>query len=189
MQNKLLLALSAAALLTCSARAQDNSIATPTTPAPAVQAAQVPQQPQPAQSVTQAAPTPNQVIYAPRLPSPNELTSAASAQGLTVEQINQTSNQVTVIYRNGSGQTNTVAYQLLPTAGAAPTTVVAPTAPPTVIYRTVPTTVYYDTYDPYWPRYYYPPVSLSLGFGFYHGWGGFHGGYRGGWHGGGHHWR
>lgn len=208
MQNKLLTLLCAAAvLLATGARAQDNTIATPSTPAPAVQQA-APQQTaqpapqQPAQApaapvaqapVAQVAPTPNQIIYSPRLPSPSELTSAAQAQGQTVEQIIQSSSQITVVYRAANGQTNTVAYQLLPTAGVATTaTVVTPA--PTVVYQTVPTTVYYEpyyrTYDPFWDDYWSPPVSLNFGFGYYHGWGG---GYRGGWHdgwrGGGHHWR
>ena len=61
---------------------------------------------------------------------------------------------------------------------------------PTVYYAPAPAprVVYYDDYSsryyyslPY-PRYYYPPVSIGLGFGFRSG--GFHGGYHGGGHGG-----
>lgn len=190
MQNKILSVLVAATLVTCGARAQDATIATPTSPAPATQ--------QPAAVATpQAMPAPNQIIYAPRLPSANELTSAAAAQGLSVEQINQTSNQITVVYRNSNGQTNTVSYQLLPTGApttTTTTTVIAPNpaptvvyqTPPTVVYETSPSVVYYDTYRPYYRPYYYPPVSLSFGFGYYHGghgWGGHGGGWgHGGWH-------
>lgn len=181
MHTKLLPVLIAGALLTVSARAQDPAVATPTPAGP--QAA--PQQVQSVPPAQAAAPAPNQVIYSPRLPSPAELTSAAAAQGLAVDQISQTANQVTVVYRNNAGQVNTVAYQLLPTGANTTTTVVVPSPAPTVVYQTAPSVVYYDTYGPYWPRYYYPPVSVSLGFGYYHGWG--HGGYyRGGW---GHHWR
>jgi len=175
MHIKLFPVLVAGALLTVAARAQDSAVATPTSPAATQQQAQA--QPAVSQAV---APTPNQVIYSPRLPSPAELTSAAAAQGLTVEQVSQTASQVTVIYRNNAGQLNTVAYQLLPTNGV-PATVVAPTPAPTVVYQSPPSVVYYESYAPYWPRYYYPPVSVSLGFGYYRGWG------RGGW--GGHHWR
>ncbi len=195
MQNKFLPVLVAATLFTCGARAQDATATTPVqTPQPMTPpTAQVaPTAPIAQAAPAQTAPTPNQIIYSPRLPTPAELTSVASAQGMTIEQISQTSNQVTVIYRLANGQANTVAYQLLPTSTApAPTTVVVPsqaptvvyqTQSPTVIYQTVPSTVYYyDTYTPYYyPRYYYPPASIHLGFGYYRGWGG---GYYG------HHWR
>lgn len=187
MQNKILPVLIAATLGVCGARAQDTGIVTPSSPAPAAQQqAATAQQPQ---VVMQAqAPAPNQVIYSPRLPSPTELTNVAAAQGLTVEQISQTATQVTAVYRYPNGQTNTVAYQLLPTSSApASTTVVVPGQPTTVIYDQTPRVIYYDRYD-YWPRYYYPPVSLSLGFGYSGGWG--RGGHWGGGHyGGGHRWR
>lgn len=146
-----------------------------------------PAQQAPAAPQVQTAPAPNQIIYSPRLPTAAELTSVAAAQGVTVEQISQTANQVTVITRNSSGQTNTVAYQLLPTPGmAAPAsaTIVAPaptvvTPAPTIVYQQAPQVIYYETREPYWPRYYYrPPVSLHLGFGFSH--------YSGGGHWGGH---
>lgn len=65
------------------------------------------------------------------------------------------------------------------------------TVAPTVTYvQTVPQTVYYTEpyYQPnYYPAYgygYYPPVTLSFGWGWGGGWHG--GGYGGGWHGGGH---
>jgi hypothetical protein len=136
--------------------------------------------------VTQAAPAPSQVIYSPRLPTAAELTSIATAQGLSVQQITETSAQITAVYKNNAGTLTTIAYQLLPTGNVPATAaaVVAPSAPPTVVYETSPRVVYYRSYDPYyydpfWPRY-YPPVSLSLGFGYY----------RGGWGGGhSHHWR
>jgi hypothetical protein len=136
--------------------------------------------------------TPNQVVYAPRLPSVMDLTSAAAAQGLTIEKIEQTSTQIMAVYRYANGQINTVAYLLLPTAGAAAIPVAtipvpAPsTPPPAVVYATAPRVVYYDEdygYGPaYYPNYWYPPVAFRVGLGFnynygYHG--GFGGGYRG----------
>jgi hypothetical protein len=157
---------------------------------------------------TTAAPQPTQVVYSPRLPSAAELSNVAAAQGLTIDKIIQTATQMTLVYRTANGQTNTVAYMLLPAAGNAPasapatvstTTVAAPTTPapqvvytpapaaPQVVYYSAPAPVYYSPY--YYPTYYaspwYTPVSVSLGFGF-----GYYGGnyYRGGghYHGGGH---
>lgn len=127
-----------------------------------------------------AAPTPNAIVYVQSLPSPAELSKAAAAQGLSIAQINQTSDQVTVVYKSASGETNTIAYRPLSAVGAAPAaattsqTVVVPSTPApstTVVYSTP---VY--TYDPYWyPGWgWYPPVAVSLGFG---------------WHGGGWGWR
>ena len=140
--------------------------------------------------------TPNQIVYAPQLPSVTELTNAAAAQGLAIDKIEQTNAQITVVYRNANGQTNTVAYLLLPAAGTAgivanpvatpstppPTAVYAPTSP-TVVYEPAPQSVYYDYYGPgYYPYYWYPPVSFRVGLGFgYHS--GFHGGFRGGYRG------
>ncbi len=179
----------AAGFITLGASAQ---VATPTPLAPAAD--------------TQAALQPSQLVYSPRLPSAVELTNVAGAQGLTIDKIVQTTSQMTVVYRNASGQTNTVAYVLLPSAGGpvipVPATVSAPATPaPQVVYAPAPTTqvVYYAPepapapvyyYDPfYYPSYYngwYAPVALSVGFGIgYHsGWHG-GGGWRGG-HGGGH---
>lgn len=153
---------------------------------------------------TQAAQQPSQFVYAPRLPSAVELTNVAGAQGLTIDKIVQTTAQMTVVYRNASGQTNTVAYVLLPSSGGptaqTATVVSAPATPaPQVVYAAAPTTqvVYYTPapapapayyYDPfYYPSYYsgwYAPVALSVGFGYYsgghyHGGGGYHGGGRG----------
>lgn len=187
MKTKILLPfVFAAALAVTGARAgaaDDPSAAPAATPAPADTEATTPA---PAVSM----PTPNQILYVPRLPSAQELANAAAAQKVGIEQMLQTSAQITVVYKYANGQTNVVAYQLLPTANVA-----QPTPAPKVVYRTAPPRVVYYS-DPYWapsyayyPDYYwYPPVSLSLGFGY--GWGGhFHGGYRGGFHGGhgGHH--
>jgi hypothetical protein len=137
-------------------------------------------------------PTPNQIIYIPQLPNPGELANAAVAQGISVEQINQTSTQITVVYKYANGQINTICYQLLSTAGAAPA--VAPTAmtvvpaTTTVVYATpAPTYYYYDPYRYSWP--WFAPISIGLGFdlghGFYHGgYGGFRSrGFNGGFHG------
>ncbi len=178
MQNKLLPVLILAAAAASGLRAQDSGVATPA-PMQAAPAAQ--------DQALQTAPTPNQVIYAPRLPTASEVSAVAAAQGLTIVQISQTSTQVTVITRNSAGLLNTVAYQLLPTSTApAPTTttVVTPAPAPTVIYETAPQVIYYDSAPYYYgPRYYSPPVSLSFGFGYSH----FSGGH-GGWHGGGRGW-
>ena len=146
------------------------------------------QTPAPAVDVS-AAPQASQVVYSPRLPSAAELTNVAAAQGLTIDKIIQTSSQMTVVYRSASGQTNTVAYMLLPAAGAGSTVAVATTTPaPTVVYAqptyVASAPVYY--YDPfYYPAYYagpwYGPVSIGVGWGFGFR-GGFHGGGFRGWH-------
>lgn len=127
----------------------------------------------------------NQIVYQPRLPSPAELTAAAAAQGLTVERIVQSANQVIAAYRNVSGQLFTVAYQTLPPSGSAPAPTVVPAnpapavvhvAPPPAVYETAPRVIYYDDPDYYYyPRYYYPPVSFGFGFGYRS----FHGGHFG----------
>lgn len=194
MQNKFLPVLVAVTVLTVGARAQNPGVAVPASNAPVVQTPTPAgdmnyEQPAPAPvaAAPQTAPVANQTIFAPRLPTPQELTSAAAAQGLTVEQINQGASQIIVVYRHASGQTNTVAYQLLPVAAppavvsAAPATVVVQNPAPTVVYQESPRVIYYDSYDPFWPRYsrpYYPPVSLSFGFGYYSGWGGGYGHHR-----------
>jgi hypothetical protein len=138
-----------------------------------------------------ATPTPNEVVYVPQLPSAAELTKAAAAQGVTVEQINQTSSQITVVYKYSNGQVNTVAYQPLSAADAsavpmpttaAPGTVAAAPAT-TVVYQTAPG-YYYDYPYPYYGYGYgwgwYPPVAIGVGIGF-HGGGGFRGGFGGHW--------
>lgn len=127
----------------------------------------------------------SQIVYQARLPSPAELTSAAGAQGLTVERIVQSANQVVAAYRNPSGQLFTVSYQTLPPSGTAPAPAVVPAnpapavvhvAPPPAVYETAPRVIYYDDPDYYYyPRYYYPPVSIGFGFGYRS----FHGGHFG----------
>lgn len=181
--------------LTVVAQAQTPTVAQPTTPAPVVVTA-------PAQPEASRATTPDRVtqtVYTPKLPTAQELTDAAAAQGLTVERISQTELQVIAFYRSASGQPITVAYQTLPPAAVvqAPTPAPAPvvvntspavvhTAPQTtVVYESAPRVIYYDTprYYYHYPRTYYPPVSLSFGFGY-------RGGYYGhGNHGHGHHYR
>ena len=145
----------------------------------------------------QAAPVPTEVIYLPQLPTAAQLIGAASAShGVTIQKIDQTSTQITVVYKYDNGQTNTVAYNLIAAADSsavpAPGAVPAPsTPPPAVVSYAVPASPYYYSYGAdysYYPAW-YPPVVL----GFDWGWG-FHGGgwgYRGGWgfHGGGGHWR
>lgn len=140
----------------------------------------------PASAPAASALVPSQTIFLSRLPSPVELTNAASAQGLTIERIEQSNAVVTVVYKYSDGQTKTVAYQMLPVAGTtspAPVVVAAPTTivPSTVYYESAPRVYYDDYYYPY-ARGWYPPVSLNLGLGFYRGGYGFRGG------GGFHHW-
>ena len=162
------------------------------------------QAPQPASpttppAVTSVAPAPDQVIYTPRLPEVREITGAAAAQGLAIERIEQTSVQLTVIYKLASGQLRTVAYQTLSTAGSDTPTPTAPAvqAPQTVVVRRPAPAVVYD-YPPPWspgyyyydsfydPWYWYPPVSFRIGLGYRSG----HyrsGHYRSGHYGSGHH--
>ncbi len=155
--------------------------------------AQTPSTP-PASAPAMAAAAPNQVIYSPRLPSATELSNAAAAQGVSIDKIEQNATQVTVVYRNSSGQVNTVAYQLLPTAnGGANAAVAAPASPAPVVVAPVapaPQVVYYQPdyaygYGPaYYSPYWYPPVSFRLGLNY-----GFRGGYGRVGFGGFHHWR
>jgi hypothetical protein len=138
-------------------------------------------------TVASPMPTPNTIVYIPQLPNPTELANAAAAQGLAIEKIVQTSAQIIVVYKYGNGQTNTVAYQLLPVAGAAPTvpvpaatTTVVPAATTTVVYASPAPAYYYDPYPYYYPWSWFAPVSFSVGIGYgYHGGYGFRGGYYG----------
>ncbi len=133
-------------------------------------------------------PAPNQIIYLPQLPAASELAKSAPAQGATVAQITQTSDQITVVYKLANGQTSAVEYKLLsavePSAQAPSGAPAAPAPGPAVVYaQSVP--VYPAYYGPdyyYWP--WYGPVRVDLGFGW--GWrgGGWGGGGRGGWGGG-----
>jgi len=136
-------------------------------------------------------PTPNQVVYLPQLPGPGELAKAAPAQGVTIAQITQSSDQVTVVYKLANGQTNTVAYRLLSAAdspamppyqassAAVPSQPAPVGAPPTstVIY-TQAAPVYYAPDPYYWP-WYGPPVAVGIDWGWgWHG-GGWGGRFRG----------
>ena len=156
-----------------------------------------------AQDPATAAAAPNEIIYVQQLPSPSELTGGATAGGVTIAKIDQTSDQITVVYKYANGQTNTVAYRPMSAAGSAAATAAVPattpapavsSAAPTVVY-TAPAPVYYYYpssyyYPDYYPWIWYPPVSLHVGFGFHDFHGGFHDGFRGGFHGGfGGHWR
>jgi hypothetical protein len=137
-----------------------------------------------AQSSPSAAPAPNEVVYVPTLPSVADLTKAAAAQNVTVQQINQTSGQITVVYKYANGQVTTVAYQPLSAAensaltapAVAAADVPATAAPATVVYTTAPA-YYYAPYPYYYGWGWYPPVSIGLGFGFRGG--GFRGGFGG----------
>lgn len=135
------------------------------------------------------APAPDRTVFAPRLPSPAELTDIAAAQGQSIERIEQTASQVTVTTKTADGRTTTVLYQLLSTAANAPAARVATTAPRAAVTQVVvqdddPEVVYvpryrYYGYDPVWD--YWPPVTLGIGLGW-----SFHGdyghGHYGGWH-------
>ena len=173
-------------LATATAIAQATSPVSPGSPATPEAAPAV---------VVNPLPTPNQIIYLPQLPSAATLVNVAAAQGLSIEQINQTSTQITVVYKYANGQTNTICYQLLSMAGVAPVPAgAAPVVVPaqtTVVYERPAPAYYYDPFYYPWP--WFAPVAIDLGFGFgggyYHG-GGFHGGFHGGgFHGGGHGWR
>lgn len=144
--------------------------------------------PESAASPAAPAPAPDRTIFAPRLPSPAELTEIAAAQGQTIERIEQSASQVTVVTKAADGRVTTVAYQLLSTAGNAPARVApAPRATVTnvVVQDDEPDVVYvpryrYYSYDPVWD--YWPPLALGIGLGWtFHG--GYHGhGHYGGWH-------
>jgi hypothetical protein len=124
---------------------------------------------------------PATMVYVPQLPSATELVKAAAAQGMAVDKIEQSANQVVAVYKLSNGQEYTVVYQPLPPeeaaapATAATTTTVAYAAPYGYAYYPG---YYYPGY--YWP--YYPPVAIGLGFGWgwYGGWHGGYGGFRGG---------
>ena len=169
-------------------RAQSSTsaaVAQPGSPAPAVSATAGSNESAPvvvqAPAANSAAPTNvTQIVYTPQLPTAAQITEAASAQGLTVERIVQTSNQVIAFYRSANGQTSNVAYQSLPPAGAttapAAPNVVVTSPPPTVVYQQAPRVVYYDYPSYYYPRVWYPPVSFSFGLGYHRGYYGGHGG-------------
>ena len=115
-------------------------------------------------------PAPNSIIYIPRLPTPAELSNAAAAQGLTIAKMEQTSDHITVVYEYSNGQTNTICYQLLSTAGvatapgapapASSATAVVPASTTTVVYPDPGTITTTPIYYPWgWP--WYGPVSGS----------------------------
>lgn len=136
-------------------------------------------------TVVSPMPTPNTIVYIPQLPNPTELANAAAAQGLAIDKIVQTSAQIIVVYKYANGQTNTVSYQLLPAAGAAPatTTTVVPATTATVVYASPSPAYYYDPYSYYYPWPWFAPVAFSVGIGYHGGWG-YYGGYGfrgGGW--------
>ena len=132
-------------------------------------------------TVVSPTPAPNAIIYIPQLPNPTELANAAAAQGLAIEKIVQTSAQIIVVYKYANGQTSTVAYQLLPSAGATPvapatTTTVVPAATTTMVYASPEPAYYYDPY--YYPWSWFAPVAFNVGIGYgYHGGYGFRGGH------------
>jgi len=183
MKAAFVLAASSVGLFALSARAQTST--PPVSPAPPVPAAFVAASTpaSPASGATIAARS--QIVYASRLPSANELVDAATAQGLTIDRIDQTSAQVVAVYRYGNGQTNTVAYQLVPPAGTSlgrAVAVVPATQPPTIVYQSAPQVIYYDSYRPaYYYRPWNPPISFQFGVGYGFGRSHGHGGYyRGG---------
>ena len=94
----------------------------------------------------------SQMVYARQLPSAAELTTAATAQGFSVERITQTATEVVATYRNTAGQLTVVAYRVMPPNAAS--------APAPAMYETSPRVVYYD-----YPDYYYPRSFVGVGFG------------------------
>jgi hypothetical protein len=149
-----LLGLGLSAALTAGAYAQSSSQAA---------AAPAPASPTPAPTV----------VYVQRLPSPTELLSAANAQHITVERIEQSGSQITAVYKYANGQLSTIMYMPLPANEAAAAGAPGAQAPAstTVVYST-PAPAYYPYYPAYgyYPYGWYPPVGIRLGFGF-----GFHG--------------
>jgi hypothetical protein len=150
--------LAFAAVTALTARGQS-----PATPMPAPTSANPP--------VVEAPTAPNQLVYAPRLPTANEITAAAAAQHVAIARMDITAMQVTVIYQTANGGTSTVAYRLLASSDATVPVTTTTAAPRAVVYAPVAPVYYYDDYPPY---YWYPPVSLHLGFGYrfggYHRW-------------------
>jgi len=186
-----LLAALAAASLTSGALAQTSS------PAPATPSTEI--------SATTPLPTPNEIVYVPRLPTPADITKGAQVKSISVERISQTNSQVDVVYRTAEGKIDTTSYRLLADAGTAgPTTtssvavpsspapavaIAGTTTPSTVVYTPAPATrvYYYPDYYYDYPGYWYPPVSFGIGIGYrsygYYGYrGGYRVGYRGGFH-------
>ena len=82
----------------------------------------------------------------------------------------------------GYAMAHELGHQLLPANGAYAPAAVQPGPAPTVIYADSPRVVYYDGPGYYYPNYWYPPVSIGLGFGSHGGYG-FRGGFgfRGRW--------
>lgn len=173
MQTKLLTAILGAALVSVAA-AQTQAPAMPATPAPAPVIA-----PAPTAGGQELTTSVTQIVHTPQLPDTDALRNAAQAQGWKLTRVVKTPNQVIAFYLNPQGQESTIAYQTIP-PGQAPLPVpTAAPAPTTVVYQPAPRVVYYDDYPAVYsyPRYWYPPISLSFGFGYRS----FHGGY--------HHWR
>jgi hypothetical protein len=101
----------------------------------------------PAVSPASPMPPPNRTIYAPTLPSVDELSDVAKAQGLTIEKIEQTADQVAVEYRHPDGRLSTVAYRRLSSADTAPPVAgVVPAAPAVAPH----TTIIYQSPPDYW---------------------------------------
>jgi hypothetical protein len=146
--------------------------------------------------VRNTAPHPSQVVYSPALPSVNELTSVAAAQGAKIEKIIQSQTQVIVVYRSANGSENTVDYMLLSsapsgeasapsapmvTAASATTVVAAPSTPASgapaqvVVGTTTPTVVTVANPSPQVvyaptapaPAYYYDPYYGYYGYPWY----------------------
>jgi hypothetical protein len=133
----------------------------------------------------------NHLVYLSELPETADLMASAAANGLTVTRLDRTSDRVVVTYSYPNGQTATLGYALLSSAGNADRvaprrTVTTVTRAPEVVYVERPyatRVVYNDPYDNFWL-----PLTLGVGLGWatsYHGH--YHGGYHGHGHGGWHH--
>lgn len=123
----------------------------------------LPPTPAPSSAAPLSLQAPDQIVYTAVMPSVADLNTSAAAQGLAVLQISPSAVQTTVVYRYPDGKTRVVAYQLPPPGNTSSSTTVV-TAPPAVVYDLPPPVVNYY-YDPLYPRYVYPPVSLHVGFG------------------------
>lgn len=135
-------------------------------------------------------------VYLGELPESADLMKSAAANGLTITRLDRTSDRVVVTYSYPNGQTATVGYALLASAGSADRVApnqASPEKRSVAVVSSEPEIIYYE--PRYGTRYYYSdpvdnfwlPLTLGVGLGWAtssHGYyGGFHGGYHGGYHG------
>ncbi len=142
----------------------------------------------------QAAVAINGYVYVEKLPTPTQLVSDAEAEKLTVTRMDQTADQIVVVYQYPDGRSRAFGYTTS-TPGQAPlvtpaststatyTVVSAPPAESTTVVHTSPR-VYYRS-EPRYIRYYEPawdfwaPLVIGVGLGWHFN--GHHGHHHGGW--------